>query len=221
MHEWHLSPVMNNTTQGISDYIYAFIITSCVAGFTVASETRESDNLGPSYKGILMMIIFLMADALTSNSEKKIYNMWAEFDNVQMMFAVGFWTLFFSAVTVITTVSFGTMMAFFGLNPAAVGHVIGLSVCSAAGQFLIFYIIKHHGPVVFSIMMTVRQMFSIVISTVLFGHVMGMFQIGCASVCFISMMGKPLLKHYYSDTKGSKPESKPAAALLPGESKGR
>lgn len=216
-----LSTVMNKTTHGWGDYIYAVVITSCVAGFTVASETRESENLGPSYIGILMMITFLGADALTSNSEKKIYNLWEDFDNVQMMFAVGFWTLFFSGVTVLTTVSFGTMIAFFGRNPAAVGHVIGLSVCSAGGQFLIFYIIKHHGPVVFSIMMTVRQMFSIVISTVLFGHDMGMFQIGCASVCFISMIAKPLLKQYYSDKKGSKPESKPAATLLPGESKGR
>jgi adenosine 3'-phospho 5'-phosphosulfate transporter B2 len=213
-----LSTVMNATTHSYGDYIYAVIITSCVAGFTVASETRESENLGPSYIGILMMITFLLADALTSNTEKKIFNAWKdpEFDNVQMMFAVGFWTLTFSGVTVVSTVSFGTMLVFFGLNPAAVGHVIGLSVCSAGGQFLIFYIIKYHGPVVFSIMMTVRQMFSIVISTVLFGHEMGMVQIGCAAICFITMILKPLIKQYYKADK--KAELKPAATLLPGES---
>merc|ERR1719223_466221 len=138
-----------------------------------------------------------------------------------MMFAVGFWTLVFSAVTVLTTVSFGAMVAFFGRNPAAIGHVIGLSVCSAGGQYLIFYIIKHHGPVIFSIMMTVRQMFSIVISTVLFGHNMGFFQIGCAGVCFFVMILKPVLKHWFSEKKGSKREPATAATDLLQESKDR
>jgi len=222
-----MSTLMNATSHGYGDYIYAAIITSCVAGFTVASEDRESDNLGSSYIGIMMMMTFLVADALTSNGEKKIYNLWPEFDNVQMMFAVGFWTLIFSAVTVLTTVSFGAMVTFFGNNPAAIGHVIGLSVCSAGGQYLIFYIIKHHGPVIFSIMMTVRQMFSIVISTVLFGHNMGMTQIGCASMCFAAMLGKPLLKHLYADKKVSTDRvyaastSKAATDHLPGENKGR
>lgn len=213
-----MSSVMNATTHGFGDYLYAVIITTCVGGFTVASETRESDNSGPAYIGILMLITFLCADALTSNSEKYIYNQWSGFDNVQMMFAVGCWTWLFSLVTVISTVSFGVMYTFFVNNPVALAHVIGLSVCSAGGQYLIFYIIKHHGPVVFSIMMTVRQLFSIVLSTILFGHTMGMFQIACAGTCFLTMLGKPLLKHMYSETKVSKPA---AGALLPGDNKGR
>lgn len=220
-----MSTVMNNTSHVWADYLYAVIITTCVAGFTVAAETRESDDLGPSYIGILMLCTFLIADALTSNSEKKIYNSWTNFDNVQMMFAVGFWTLLFSALTVVSTVSFGTMFAFFAQNPAAIAHVVGLSTCSSLGQYLIFYIIKHHGPVIFSIMMTVRQMFSIVLSTILFGHEMVVFQIACASLCFTVMLLRPLLKHwgwYPSEKKVPKPEVNPAAAdLLPGENKGR
>lgn len=204
---------MNSTSHGWYDYLYAVIVTSCVAGFTVASETRESDSLGPSYIGILMMCTFLTADALTSNSEKYIYNLWGEaFDNVQMMLGVGFWSLLFSGVTVLSTVSFGAMAAFFTRNPAAMAHVIGLAVCSSGGQYLVFYIIKHHGPVIFSIMMTVRQMFSIVISTILFGHEMGVFQIGCAGMCFTVMILKPVLKHWFSEKKGSKREPAAAAA---------
>jgi solute carrier family 35 (adenosine 3'-phospho 5'-phosphosulfate transporter), member B2 len=41
-----------------------------------------------------------------------------------------------------------------------------------AGQLFIFYTIKEFGPVVFTIMMTTRQIFSLFISCIMFGHTM-------------------------------------------------
>ena len=45
-----------------------------------------------------------------------------------------------------------------------------IAITSATGQLFIFYTIKTFGPIVFTIIMTTRQMFSIVLSTVIFGH---------------------------------------------------
>jgi adenosine 3'-phospho 5'-phosphosulfate transporter B2 len=52
--------------------------------------------------------------------------------------------------------------------------MVVLSVTSATGQLFIFYTIKEFGAVVFTIMMTTRQVFSLFISLVLFGHTIGM-----------------------------------------------
>jgi solute carrier family 35 (adenosine 3'-phospho 5'-phosphosulfate transporter), member B2 len=41
---------------------------------------------------------------------------------------------------------------------------------SASGQLAIFFTIKKFGPIVFTIIMTTRQMFSICISAIAFGH---------------------------------------------------
>jgi adenosine 3'-phospho 5'-phosphosulfate transporter B2 len=38
------------------------------------------------------------------------------------------------------------------------------------GQLFIFYTLKKFGPVVFTIIMTIRQMLSMIISCVIFGH---------------------------------------------------
>ena len=42
----------------------------------------------------------------------------------------------------------------------------------AVGQLFIFFTIKKFGPIVFTIMMTIRQMLSMVFSCILYGHPM-------------------------------------------------
>ena len=56
-------------------------------------------------------------------------------------------------------------------------HMLVLSITSATGQLFIFYTIKEFGPIVFTIIMTTRQIFSLVMSFILFNkdpmHSMG------------------------------------------------
>jgi adenosine 3'-phospho 5'-phosphosulfate transporter B2 len=44
--------------------------------------------------------------------------------------------------------------------------------CGTTGQFFIYSTIKEFGPVVFTVIMTTRQMLSMVFSTIYFGHSM-------------------------------------------------
>lgn len=51
----------------------------------------------------------------------------------------------------------------------------------------IFYTIRRYGPIVFTVIMTTRQMLSIVLSTVLFGHTMGPESVLGALVVFLAV----------------------------------
>ena len=51
----------------------------------------------------------------------------------------------------------------------------------------IFYTIRKYGPIVFTVIMTTRQMLSIVLSTILFGHTMGAESIVGALVVFLAV----------------------------------
>ena len=57
-------------------------------------------------------------------------------------------------------------------NPQALTYNAISAVCGTAGQFFIYTTIKEFGPVVFTIIMTTRQMLSMIFSTVYFGHSM-------------------------------------------------
>ena len=59
-------------------------------------------------------------------------------------------------------------------NPAALYYNIVTAICSTTGQFAIFYTIKRFGPDVFTVIMTTRQMLSIVVSNYLFNHKMSL-----------------------------------------------
>ena len=61
-------------------------------------------------------------------------------------------------------------LAFLAADAACARDIAILAFTSATGQLFIFYTIKTFGPIVFTIIMTTRQMFSIVLSTVIFGH---------------------------------------------------
>ena len=65
-----------------------------------------------------------------------------------------------------------------------------IAITSATGQLFIFYTIKTFGPVVFTIIMTTRQMFSIVLSTVIFGHAIKPLMFVGAMVVFATIFNR-------------------------------
>ncbi len=64
------------------------------------------------------------------------------------------------------------IIEFFRVNPSVFQYNVITAITSASGQLFIYTTIKEFGPIVFTIIMTTRQMISICISSVLFGHAM-------------------------------------------------
>jgi uncharacterized membrane protein YgcG len=64
------------------------------------------------------------------------------------------------------------IIEFLVMNPTALWYNIISAACGTMGQFFIYATIKDFGPVVFTIIMTTRQMLSTVLSAVYFGHTM-------------------------------------------------
>ena len=65
---------------------------------------------------------------------------------------------------------FLSSLAFLMADSTAMAHMIILSVTSATGQLFIFYTIKEFGALTFTMMMTARQLMSMILSICLYGH---------------------------------------------------
>lgn len=65
-----------------------------------------------------------------------------------------------------------------------------LQMCSAVGQCFIFLTIKRFGAVTFSIMMTIRQALAIVLSCIIYGHVIRPIGILGVAVVFSGLFTK-------------------------------
>lgn len=75
-------------------------------------------------------------------------------------------------------------LIFMMADPSLSSHIFFLSLTSAIGQLFIFYTIKEFGPVTFTIMMTTRQVISLVISCLAFSHPMNVIAWAGAIIVF-------------------------------------
>merc|ERR1712216_453131 len=86
--------IVNGVQQKWEDYILAIVIIGCVIGFSfIAEDAKATDPTSNSTWGVTLLCIFLLCDALTSNTEKFVFNKDKTFTNTQMMFAMGVVTL--------------------------------------------------------------------------------------------------------------------------------
>ena len=102
----------------------------------------------------------------------KIYQQYGKknCDQYQMMLGVNCFAIVFTIVGLVASGDIPVVIEFMKANPVAIQYNIITAITSASGQLFIFYTIKEFGPIVFTIIMTTRQMFSICISTIMFGH---------------------------------------------------
>jgi drug/metabolite transporter (DMT)-like permease len=184
-----VSTLFNGRAHPSKEYFKALAITACVIGFSLGMESADGPEHSTKLYGICLLILFLVCDALTSNGEKRIFNSFPDMTHTQMMFVMVLCQFVYCTVSL----SFGTGFAggfrFLVQYPVACAHVTILSIFSLLGQLFTFHIIKKHGAVMFSTMMTVRQMFSIAFSAFLFDHKMSVMSCICAGLIFLLILG--------------------------------
>eukprot|EP00980_Cylindrotheca_fusiformis_P013510 scaffold3450_cov114-Cylindrotheca_fusiformis.AAC.15 len=104
--------------------------------------------------------------------QDKIYSQYgrASIDPYQMMLGVNISAICITTAGLIVTGDIPIVVEFLRANPIVFQYNIITAITSASGQLCIFYTIKEFGPIAFTIIMTTRQMFSICISAIVFGH---------------------------------------------------
>jgi solute carrier family 35 (adenosine 3'-phospho 5'-phosphosulfate transporter), member B2 len=165
--------LLNRKSYPVSEYVEAILITGFVTLFTLSERNSPSDHeSNDSSFGVMLLAVYLACDSFTSQWQSKVYKSYG-IDQYQMMLGVNIWSMIMTGFTLYQSGDFFSSFAFILADPTALLHMVVLSITSATGQLFIFYTIKEFGPVVFTIMMTIRQIFSLFISLLLFGHSMG------------------------------------------------
>ena len=142
--------------------------------FTFAEKGSAADSTRTdTMYGAALLATYLCCDSFTSQWQSRVYKQYS-IDQYQMMLGVNIWSMLLTGITLIHSGEGVTALAFIMSDADAFLHMIILSVTSATGQLFIFYTIKEFGPVVFTIMMTTRQILSLFLSCVMFKHSLGL-----------------------------------------------
>lgn len=194
---------LKGTIYPFGQYVEALLITFGVAIFSVASKSSNRDT-NTELIGLVFLLMYICFDSFTSQWQDKIYVQYgkANVDPYQMMLGVNTSAICITTAGLIITGDFPIVWEFLVANPVVLRYNIITAITSASGQLCIFYTIKEFGPIVFTIIMTTRQLFSICISSIVFGHTISLKALMGAAVVF-SVLFYQIRRKYFARMKRS------------------
>ena len=198
-----MGKLVSNRVYSIQEYLTAAMLSLGVGVFLLAADplghqhTRET-----TVAGAIILIGYLVFDSFTTNWQSELYQQ-HKMSSEQMMLGVN---VFSSILTLCSLVMRGTLLPsiwFLVQHTTCAVHILVLSLCSAIGQVFIYYTVKQFGPTVFTLIMTSRQALSILVSCILYGHILSTQ----ALVGVVIVFGTLLLKVYLKRRGNTKPST--------------
>ena len=151
------------------EYIIAGLISVGVSLFLLAVATGKHNSAETTLSGLLLMLGYMGFDSFTSNWQSQLFTT-HKMSSMQMMFGTNVFSSLFTAITLLQSGGMFSCIRFIMQYPTFGSHVVTLSIASAIGQLFIFYTISTFGPLVFTTIMVTRQMFSILLSCIIYQH---------------------------------------------------
>lgn len=208
---------LNNTQYKFVDYAEAVAITLGVCLFGLSKDTSSSvkgSGAETEIWGLMCLTLYISSDAFTSQWQSRI-NRHYETSTYQMMFGVNCSAIILTVSALIISGELPAVLEFLAANPGAIWNNVITAITSATGQTFIFYTIKTFGPVAFTIIMTTRQMISMVISTIVFGHSITFGSYCGAFIVFSTLFYNVYRKHQAKKDKAASVATVTAAGAAP------
>jgi adenosine 3'-phospho 5'-phosphosulfate transporter B2 len=196
--------LLKGTKYPLGQYVEALLITLGVAVFSLASKSSDKDTT-TEIIGFVFLVAYVCFDSFTSQWQDKIYHTYGKgnVDPYQMMLGVNTSAIIITTAGLLLSGDFPIVIEFLKVNPMVFQYNVITAITSASGQLCIYYTIKEFGPIVFTIIMTTRQMISICISSIIFGHTMNVYSLLGAVIVF-GVLFYQIKKKYASSTNKKK-----------------
>ena len=170
---------LHNKSYETYEYVCAAMIGFGIYLFLDASENIHlgQDSFGhigegnnAAICGVVLLLLFLFFDSFTSQWQTRMFDLQKNLSSVQMMLVINAFSAVFSLITLIHQEELHLTFSFLYDHPLMLFHATLFFFFSTVGQLYIFYTVKHFGAVVFSIIMSLRILFSIILSCLVYSH---------------------------------------------------
>eukprot|EP00850_Spirogloea_muscicola_P011432 SM000071S21056 [mRNA] locus=s71:155439:158818:- [translate_table: standard] len=200
---------------GYRDYLLAVTITAgCTIFLLAAQNTRHHKVVENSFYGITLMLGYLGFDGFTSTFQDLLF----EGYQMEIFNQILYVTLCSSTISLLGLLSAGQLLlavSFVLKYPACLFDIILMSLAATTSQFFISYTIRTFGALAFATIMTTRQLLSILLSCMWFGHGLSLGQWGGTAMVF----GSLYYKTWTSSKRGSKGSDSGSTPKDPGKLK--
>lgn len=216
-----LAPVLiidglRGKAHSVVDYVEAIVLVSALLVFGLEMEGGTGGMT--TMTGVLLLVGLIAADSFTPHCQDAMFTAYPEMAPLQATFAMaGFASVGIILFQLCNGMLFASW-AFLARHPEAILHVAVLASSSTMTQYFITYTIKHHGPVVFTLLVSVRQIFSVGISAVIFQHKISHVAMLAMAMVFCMVIGRAIRpRNQQQDSAESAPlAERPLTPRTPG-----
>ena len=130
----------------------------------------DPEGVRGTWCGVVLLLLFLFFDSFTGQWQTRMFSLNKSLSPLQMMLIMNAFSAVFSFITLVHQEKLTSAMTFVYVHPAIIVHLVIFCICSTVGQLFIFYTVKNFGAVVFSIIMSMRILFSTLLSCFVYSH---------------------------------------------------
>ncbi|XP_047993036.1 adenosine 3'-phospho 5'-phosphosulfate transporter 1 isoform X2 [Leguminivora glycinivorella] len=153
------------------EYVTAAMISAGMVLFMLASKDEYAAGTYSLASGVTLLALYMCCDSFTSSWQARLFAR-TRAAPLHMVGGVNLFSALLTAAALMQQPPATAVNPRWSLlqHPQFAADVIMLSVSSALGQLLIYRTIARFGAVVFTIIMTLRQAVSILLSCLVYGH---------------------------------------------------
>ncbi|KAH9399340.1 hypothetical protein TYRP_018255 [Tyrophagus putrescentiae] len=145
--------------------------------------------------GLLLLTLYLTFDSFTSNWQAALFDGSPSLSSVHMMAAVNLWSLSFTFVSLFSQLELLSALRLLPGNPALLRDLLLLATACAVSQLFVYHIIARFGAVLFTLIMTLRQVLAILLSILIFLHPLTVWGVLGITIVFSSLFTNIYLKY--------------------------
>lgn len=203
-----MGKIVSRTKYEFYEYVTAVLISIGMIFFLMGSTEHQKGNSVTTMTGILLLILYLLFDSFTANWQGSLFKTY-NVSSMQMICGVNLFSTLFTATSLALQGGFISSVEFGSEHPRFIFDCTILSLSSAIGQLFIFQTISTFGPVVFTIIMTIRQAVAILLSCITYDHHISF--LGTIGICVLFFA---IFLRVYCNQRLKALRKKPADSLL-------
>lgn len=166
-------------------YVVALSVTAGVIIFTLGnSKKKQSSNDGKTIIGLGQLLLLMLLDGLTNSTQDQLFkqqNKWStkfKVDGSALMCVLNTFMLFNTFVyTFGFTQEIQYTINFISKYPQAAVDILSFAALGSVGQIFVFIILEKFDSLILTTATVTRKMLSMVLSVILFGHLLNTQQI--------------------------------------------
>ncbi|XP_076066217.1 adenosine 3'-phospho 5'-phosphosulfate transporter 1-like [Oratosquilla oratoria] len=182
------------------EYLTAILISAGMTMFLLGSTEDKGSAGATTFSGVIILVGYMTFDAFTSNWQGELFQVY-KMSSIQMMCGVNLFSCLLTSVSLLQQGAFGASFNFMLTHPNFMIDCVILSICSASGQLFIFYTIACFGPVVFIIIMTIRQGLAILLSCMIYSHPITIIGMMGITIVFLAIFLRIYCNHRLKQIK--------------------